>query len=268
MLFRSFTSLLLFTLSFATVVAAQETNKVILEDIHTAYERLDFSVAEARINAALEMYDQFTPAELSDIHTVYALIYFARNDLSSVRTQLSQALQLQPELVLDPVATPPRLRDIFEAIKSEQKTTLQENSTESAVRYMVLEDRRPAAAMRSVLLPGWGQRYKGQKRKGLILTGLWSLSSVGTIATHFARNRAEDQYLASTTPDQIEARYQSFDTLHKVRNNLFLAAAGIWVYSYADALISRGSRSTGLNRLTLSPLPSPTNPGIQASFTF
>lgn len=265
---RAFTSLMLFLILSTPAVRAQQENNDVLDDIHAAYERLDFSVAEARINAALKVYTQFTPSELSDIHTVYALIFFARNDLENVRSQLSQALQLQPELVLDPVVTPPRLRELFVAIKTEQKAKVQNSQTVPDVRYMILEDKRPAAAMRSLFLPGWGQRFKGQKKKGLILTGLWGISAAGTFATHLARNRAEERYLAATTPDLIETRYQTFDTLHKVRNNLFLAATGIWVYSYADALISRGNGAFDSRQLTVTPIPDPSSPGLQARVTF
>ena len=216
-------------------VFAQQNNRQILEDIRNAYEGLDFAVAEARITAALAEYEQFTPTELSEIHVIYALIYFARNELPAVESHLAQALQLNPSLTLDTLETPPQVLDLFSSIKQQENDPVA--TTPAEIRYLIVQDPRPAAVMRSMLVPGWGQLYKEERKKGWLLVGLWGATAGGTLIAHANRSRTEKRYLASETQAQAASRYRPFDTWHKIRNNLFMAAAGIWVYSYIDALL-------------------------------
>ena len=131
----------------------------------------------------------------------------------------------------------------------------------SAVRYVLVEDLRAAAAMRSLALPGWGQLYKGENTKGWILLGVWGMAASGTVLAHIIRKQAEDDYLAATEalPEQeILDRFDRFNTWHKARNNLALATAGLWAYSYLDALIFRGSTDVASHRqFALLPAPAP-----------
>ena len=261
----------LFLFFIARPAAAQQENEIILENIHNAYERLDFSVAEARIEAALGDYNRFTPVELSDIHRIYALIFYARNDLDSARSQLNQALQLSPTMTLDAVETPPQLLEIFLEVKQEYDAQITQNAREAQVRYVIVHDPRPAAVMRSMIVPGWGQLYKGEEKKGRLLMGLWSLTAGGAVVAHIGRKRAEDRYLDALTPDEIANRYNTFDSWHKIRNNIFISALGVWAFSYADALLA-GQPETS-QRVVTSPLnfsvtPAPHSPRFSLEWRF
>ena len=218
-------------------VYAQSENTQILENIRNAYEDLDFSVAEARIEAALAVYERFSPSELSDLHTLYALLYFARNEIDAAERQLDQALQLTPTMQLDSLETPPQLLELFANIKKNYQSVAAPSSSTQEVRYLIIQDPRPAAALRSMMIPGWGQLYKGESQKGWLLIGMWGATAGGTILSHINRKRAEDRYLNAITRDQISSRFKTFDTWHKLRNNLALGALGVWVYSYLDAIV-------------------------------
>ena len=219
------------------VVYAQLDTSRILEDIRSAYERLDFTIAEARINEALEEYEQFSPQELSEIYVIYSLILFAQSDLTAAASQLRLAVQLNPSLVLDPIDTPPRLFQLFEEIKQAQEDQSEQVGNRQEVRYLVIYDPRAGAALRSMVVPGWGQLYKGDKRKGIILTSLWGITASGSIVAHVNRKQAQRHYRASETQDQTQSRFRAYSNWHKVRNNLILAAASIWAYSYIDAVV-------------------------------
>lgn len=253
-------------------VAAQTDNQQRIQEIRNAYEGLDFPVAEARILSALGDFEQFTPAQLSDIHTIYAMIHFARNDITLAEAQLEQALQLTPSMTLDTLETPPQLIEIFEALKTRQRS---ESSTEDSIdnaRYVLVYDPRPGAVMRSMVLPGWGQVYKGQHRKGWLLAGLWGLTAGGTVVAHVLRRNAEKSYLNATLPNDIQDRFKTFDTWHKVRNNLFLSAAGVWVFSYLDALLSDAEGSMKAphqaSRQAVSIQPTLLRPGFSLTWKF
>ncbi|MEM8484904.1 MAG: hypothetical protein AAF564_05115 [Bacteroidota bacterium] len=249
---------------FVVNCMAQQSNEAVIRDIKGAYESLDFSVAEARIEAALEGFDRFTPAELGEIYTVYALILFTRNDQAGTRKQLALALQVNPALQLSPQDTPPQVIDILDELITLRNTA---SPAETELRYLVIEDVRPAAVMRSMILPGWGQLHKNERTKGIALMSAWGVSAAGALLSHTRRQQAEEDYLAALTPADIEDRYSTFNQWHKTRNNLIVAAAGIWVFSYVDALLKRpaaGKQSPV--RLTYTPAPNQHNLTLRYSF--
>ena len=240
---------LLLCLSIAPVVVqAQTSNTRILEDIRSAYDGLDYAIAETRINEALRDYERFLPQELSEIHVLYALVLFAQSKQPEAEAQLELAVQLNPSLELDPLDTPPRLYEAFEEIKKGYADNAAEINSPQDVRYLLVYDPRANAALRSMVVPGWGQLYKGEKRKGIMLASLWGITASGSIVAHISRNQAQDHYRASETQAQTQSRFRAFSTWHKVRNNLMLAAAGIWVYSYIDAIVVGGPIEPGQQR--------------------
>jgi len=237
---------LLLSISIAPVVVqAQTSNERIIEDIRSAYDGLDYAIAETRINEALRDYERFLPQELSEIHVLYALVLFTQSKQPEAEDQLGLAVQLNPSLELDPLDTPPRLYEAFEEIKERYTDNPAQISSPQDVRYLLVYDPRANAALRSMVVPGWGQLYKGEKRKGIVLASLWGITASGSIIAHISRNQAQDHYRASETQAQTQSRFRSFSTWHKVRNNLMLAAAGIWVYSYIDAIVVGGPIEPG-----------------------
>ena len=220
------------------VLWAQQNKALALAQIRAAYEALDFVVAEARITDALEAYQQFEPRELSEIHVLYALVLFARGDAEAAASQLDQALQLTPSLELDPLDTPPQLLSVFKTLQEDRLRQDQMLPPSSDIRYLVIEDRRADAALRSMVLPGWGQMHKGERKKGSVVMGLWLVTAGGSLVAHIQRNQAKDHYDASTTQAQTQARFEAFSDWHKVRNNLLLGAAGVWAFGYIDTILS------------------------------
>lgn len=244
---------------------AQSSNEKVIADIQSAYEKLDFPIAEARITTALSNYQRFTPEELSAIHIIYALILFTRNDLAAAELQLRQALQLTPSLTLDPTDTPPQLLSIFSGLQQEISDQITEEKPDE-VRYLIVHDPRAAAAVRSMLVPGWGQLYKGEKQKGVLLASFWAVSAGGTIIAHINRQQARDHYLASETSAQTQERFKHYSNWHKVRNNLFIAAAGTWAFSYIDAILRGGPTNT--SRLQFMMMPTPTSRQVAVRWRF
>ncbi len=218
---------------------SQESNASIIADIRNAYEALDFAMAESRITSALAMYEQFTPRELGDIYVISALVQFSQGEPDIASNQLRQALQLVPSLNLDPGDTPPQLLTIFNELKQEQSNTIDEQATPADIRYLVLHDKRADAAVRSMILPGWGQLYKNERQKGIVLMGVWTLTAGGAVIASIQRTNAKDHYDSSSTQAETQQRFKSFSNWHKVRNNLMLGAATVWAYSYIDAILSQ-----------------------------
>ena len=245
------------------MVRAQQTATEVIRDIKSAYENLDLNVAEARIEAALENFDRFSPVQLSEIYTISALVHFSRGDQERTIEQLDLALQIYPGLVLNTRETPPRVLALLDELQT-ARSSLQE--PEEELRYIILHDPRPAAVIRSMLVPGWGQLYKKQQRKGIVLMSAWGTTAVGTLVAHAKRNNAEDFYLDATNLAEVNDRYPAFNRWHKARNNLFLAASAIWVYSYVDALLQNPAPPASGLQFQVMPNPAGTELSLTLSF--
>ncbi len=250
---------------------AQTDGTALLEEIKKAYNELNYTEAEIKAKAALENYQNLSSSQLTDVHKILGLIYYSQNKSAESRRQFEIALSLNQDLKLDPLFVSPKILAFYTQIKAERQLSQQQNSdVQNQVRYVLVNDPRPAAAMRSMILPGWGQVYKGDKRKGFILAGLWGLGITGSVITHLAKQDAEDKYLAETNPAQIDSRFNSFNRLHKLRNNLLLFSAGVWLFSYVDAITKNKAaevESSGLQkRVSIIPVMSQEHASLQFQF--
>ncbi len=244
-----------------SLAMAQRSTTQEIQDIWSAYENLDLAVAEARVEAALEDFERFSPIELGQIHSIFALIHFSRGDEAGTLEQLDFALQVNPNLTLTSRDTPPQVIALFEQLKQEQSAS---SEPEPELRYLVMQDPRPAAVMRSMILPGWGQMYKKETRKGILLMSAWGATTAGTLVAHYQRKQAEDDYLGAQTLAELNDLYPTFDRWHKVRNNMFVAASAIWIYSYVDALLYAPSPSPVQFHIT--PYPGNVELNLRVSF--
>lgn len=219
----------------------QSTTPPRVETIWSAYQQLNYAAAADSARAALDAYDAYSRNELAEIHTILGLIEYSQNQPQDARDQFTAALSLNSDLTLDPLMVSPKILTFFEELRDEF-SQMRSNETPSAdaVRYVIVEDRRSEAALRSMVLPGWGQLHKGDRAKGVVLLGLWGTLAGGTVAAHLLRADAGRAYDAARTPADALDRFGTFNTWHKTRNALLLGTAGVWVYSYVDALITGG----------------------------
>ena len=207
----------------------------LIEAMQDAYERLEYGTAERRAREALAGFDAFSPDQLVEVHTTLGLILYARNEPLEARAQFEAALSLDPRLALDPLFVSPKTLDFFEEVRD----GMAQNSgttREPLVRYVRVRDLRPAATVRSLAVPGWGQLYKGESAKGWLLVGLWGATAVGTATAHVFRSQAQDDYLAATEPAEIADRYNTLNTWHRARTALALGTVAVWAYAALDAL--------------------------------
>lgn len=207
--------------------------------VEAAYEALDYAQAEALARQALARPAAFTPRQLVRLHTTLALLLFTRNDALAAGEQFRAALSLDPNLTLDPVLVSPVTLAFFDDTKA---AFLRERTGADrpgpTVHYVVVRDSRPDAALRSVVLPGWGQRHRGATARGWVLTGTWAALLGGGVAAHLERGRQRDAYLGETDPDLVEARYRTYNAWHKTRGALLAGAGAVWAVAVIDALAS------------------------------
>ncbi len=210
-----------------------------LDALWEAYQALDYEKAQALAQTALAAFE--APEDLAQVHVVLGLIAFSQNDQRTATRQFTDALVLDPAVELDALLVSPKAMDFFNDIRTglAQAGRAESLPAETAPRYILVQDRRAEAALRSMVLPGWGQLYKGQRAKGRLLIGVWGVAVAGTVTSHILRQQSFDTYIEAG-PEDVEQRYDTFNRWHKTRNTLVLGAIAVWVYSYLDALIAGG----------------------------
>src|SRR4051812_46762564 len=121
-------------------------------------------------------------------------------------------------------------------------------ATPAAARTTQIELTPMGAAWRSTLVPGWGQRYKGETAKGWVMTGVFG-GLIGASGVAIAEMQSADRayrHLDDAAPAA------SFDSAYRRDTDATLVAevvggltAGFWAYSIGDSFF------TGVDKLRI-----------------
>ena len=245
-------------LLIGTVVPAwgQENDAPRLDAIWEAYQQFEYDAARALARAALDAYEG--PEDLAEVLVILGLISYSENRELEAELQFKEALRLNPNTHLDPLLVSPTIREFFEEVKGRMEQAGTDETLDPGVvpRYVLVPDRRSEAVLRSMVLPGWGQLYKGDRTKGIVLLGVWGFTAAGSLTAHLRRQQARDDYLAAITTEEAIDRYDTFNQRHKLRNALLISAASVWIVSYVDALLV-DNRPRQQRSLLLAPAFSP-----------
>lgn len=217
---------------------AQDNAANRIKEIQRALQRAEYQIAVDLADSAITHFEEYSPAQLAEIHALRALIASERNERAAVDAHFLSVLQLAPDFQLDPIFFSPAMQSRFEQLRAKMPKT--ETPVRVETRYVMLPDPRIEAAWKSLLLPGWGQRSKGQKSKGQIFTFSAAVLAGTTITTHFLRERAESDYLAANE-ENVVSRYDTFNRYHQWRNSLALSLAVVWSAAVLDAIITPAS---------------------------
>ena len=235
------TALLL--LALAVPAAAQPTDAAdLLRAVREATARLDYPAAEARAREALARPEGLAPDDLVEVHAALGVVLHARGAEAEAREQFRVALSLHPRLTLDSVLVSPLTLDLLEEVRAEAAAAPGREATPLSIRYVVLPDRRPGAALRSAVLPGWGQLHKGDRARGIAFAAGVGAAAAGTAVAHVAFAQARSRYRGAPTTAEADAAYPAYNRLYRTRNALALATAVGWAASVAEALVTGAPR--------------------------
>jgi hypothetical protein len=172
------------------------------------------------------------------VHKYVALSFYNIGKQDSSRSHFYSLLSINPDFDLDPVNTSPKILFFYNTIK---ENFLKNNANKIALpykSYIFVEDTRPSAALRSLILPGWGQNYKGQQNKGYLFGGAFLGAALSTTISFIFEKDLKDKYLTEDSPLKIKSRYTDYNNMSKTRRISQYTAIGIWALSVADALFT------------------------------
>ena len=96
------------------------------------------------------------------------------------------------------------------------------------------------AAIRSALLPGWGQMWNEQETKGYIVLGVFAVTVAGAFYFNNRAEKAYDDYVALGAIDG--SKFDDYESYHNTSKIFTFAAIGTWLYAVVDAYFVCKSR--------------------------
>lgn len=122
---------------------------------------------------------------------------------------------------------------------------------------------------RSLLIPGWGQMYKGSMVKGIAIL---SVEAVAVSGIFVAENlRASYVKKMKEQPRFYKTYNTKADNWQNVRNGIICAAAAVYVYNLVDAIVADGAKRTIVEKNTafrLSPVVYNDGAGLSVVYEF
>ncbi len=202
------------------------------------YNQIKFEQVISSGKQLLQNQEQISAAHLQEIHKYLALAYFNTGEQDSSRAHFYTLLSLNPEFEPDPVQTSPKILDFFHTIKNAFSSDQKQKTAVPYTEYVFLPDIRLQAAVRSAVLPGWGQVYKMQKKRGLVLGSLFLSSAAATSLTYVLEKNRRTAYRDERDPQIVTAKYDDYNSMSKTRQFLQYVTAGIWLTTVFDAFLT------------------------------
>lgn len=174
-----------------------------------------------------------TLPELARLHLWKGFGQAAMGDRLSARASFGVALSLDPSIELDPREVSPKIISEFEAARASR---LDADEEPVGPTYVVVGDSRPRAALRSMILPGWGQWSDGRRTKGAIFAAAACAAVGGWFAASSWEDDAHDRYLAATDTE-ISSAYDEYNQAYKTHRALGYGVIAVWAGAVADVLL-------------------------------
>lgn len=232
---RYFCLIVFFWIGLTFPSPAQQPNFDV-QQVATFYQKLDFDKAITTGENLIKSGHTYSREELIALYKYVALSYYSIAQIDSSTSRFLSLLSIAPDYELDPVEVSPKIVDFFNRLKERHRSETFREKTVPYTKYVFVEDIRPNAGLRSALLPGWGQFYKGQKKRGIIIGGLFLTSLAATGISLVQESAKHDDYRQSREPTEIEKNYNSYNNWYKRRKFFTVTTISIWAVGILDAL--------------------------------
>ncbi|MBN2620408.1 hypothetical protein JXB22_04885 [candidate division WOR-3 bacterium] len=229
-----------------------------LEAAKSFYNGGEYESAIRELEDALQYLKQLKSGDQVEAHKYLAFSYVAFGDNEKAKVQFKKALILNPTLELDPAQVSPKIIKVFEEAKSEMATA-------PPTTLPIVEPKPPAtpvrttstfgAVWRSCLLPGWGQKYKGDSSKGsklMLAAGVtFGISAVSITLMSITHDAYLDVPPGNT--GEMDDKYKMYKFWS---NAAFISAVSfgvVYLYNIYDAAFKRAHVKYSLNDVRTGP---------------
>jgi len=230
---------------FTTFITAQQ-NVNPIDTLVRLFESFQYPKVIAACDSLLKNNLTFTEKQLIEIYRVKGISEFSLLEEENAKKSFIAILNLDSEFELDSSSTSPKIIYFFNNVKSKYIDDLNRQKelqtkqgtlyTSRVAKNIAVKENLKKAMLRSIVLPGMGHIFIGEKTKGLILTSLSAVSFCSMIYLIFNTNKRQNDYQSETDPNLMVERYNDYNNSYKFRNASIITFAVIWLYSQVDIL--------------------------------
>jgi hypothetical protein len=218
-----------------------------LDSLRQKLENFDYTGTINLADSLLKFINNPTPSQLIEIYRMKGISEFSLQEDQASKKSFLSILGIDKNYELDSAKTSPKIISFFDDIKKDfiadynkqRKYNFEIDSLYSAQIRKRSEENIvdfKKSLVRSLVLPGWGHIYLGEKTKGIILTTLSSASLVSMIYFIFDSNSKFNDYNRATDPLIIASNRDSYYESNKWKNISMISFAVLWLYSQIDLL--------------------------------
>ncbi len=230
---------------FTTLINAQQIVNP-LDTLVRLFESFEYPKVIATVDSLLKNNLTFTEKQLIEIYRVKGISEFSLLEEENAKKSFIAILNLDGKFELDSSSTSPKIIYFFNNVKSKYLDDLNRQKelqtkqgtlyTSRVAKNIAVKENLRKAMIRSIVLPGMGHIFIGEKTKGLILTSLSAVSFGSMIYLIFNTNKKQNDYQSETDPNLMAERYNDYNNSYKFRNASIITFAVIWLYSQVDIL--------------------------------
>ena len=235
--------LIIFLLTIVKIFPQQQEDslKILTEN----FKSFEYGNVIQIANKLISSKKDFNKDDLKEIYLMKGIAHYSLQEDDAAERSFINILQIDTSYVLDSSKTSPKIIAFYSDVKENYLERLRLRNQNIVIDTLVvtkvvpdyeMQDRIKYSIARSVVLPGWGHIYNGEKTKGILLT-TFSIAALGaSVYLWFETNNKESDYLQEKNVPQIADKYDEYNFFYKMRNISILTYAVIWIYSQIDLL--------------------------------
>jgi hypothetical protein len=229
---------------FSSIVYSQQTSDT-LQQLRKHFETFQYSDVIKLSNKILQSREEYTLSEQIDILRMKAISHYSLTDDDAARKSFIEIVKLDSTYQMDVSRTSPKIITFYNETRRNYLDQYQGNQPQILVRvdtiYVPIEstiyvqnDIVTNSFYRSIILPGWGHLYSGNKTKGTLLSLVSSVAAIASAYFIIDTNNKERDYLNERGRISIERRYQDYNNSYRMRNISIASYLIVWLYSQFD----------------------------------
>ena len=238
-------SIFIFLLFFSTVIFGQKNND--LDKLNREFQIFNYSKVIILADSFIANSKEFSEDEMIEIFLLKGISHYSLSESESVKNSFNNILDFNQNYKINTSKVSPKIIREFENLRKKHKQLIISKNLNSIVirdtlyqvDTLILKPNNKfysEAVARSMVFPGWGHLYSGDKTKGWILTSANSVVLGSMLYFIYDTNQKESSYLNEVDISLVEEKYNDFDTSYKIRNSLIATYAILWIYTQIDIL--------------------------------
>ncbi len=199
-----------------------------------AGETLSQENPSAQVASGVQLYKageyQRSLEEKVEAYKYSAFDQIALGSTVAAKESFRQALLLAPNLTLDPTYVSPKIIAIFEEVKASLRPVQRPGAKPSS---------RMGFAVRSLIIPSWGQFAANRKVAGFVFLGGTALALGNVARTQTNFETAKDKYFKAGPGSDFDGLFSKYDKATSNRNTAVYLLGTIYLANVVDAFLAK-----------------------------